>query len=53
MKEKILCEYKKHKGRYGYRRITAALNKGQEEKVNHKKVSRLMRELNLQAKIRL
>ncbi|MCA1032998.1 IS3 family transposase, partial [Bacillus timonensis] len=42
-KRRIHLIYKKHKGRYGYRRITVVLNaKGY--KINHKKVLRIMKE---------
>lgn len=44
--------YHRHKGRYGYRRITLSLNdKG--FRVNHKKVLRLMRSLGLKSKVRI
>lgn len=38
--------FEKHGGRYGYRRIHAEL-KAQGYKINHKKVQRIMQELNL------
>jgi transposase InsO family protein len=41
-----------HKRRYGYRRVTAALNSDYQIRVNHKRVRRIMAENNLQAKIR-
>jgi len=44
--------YHKHKGRYGYRRITATLNK-QGHIVNHKTVLRLMGVLGLKSIIRI
>jgi len=43
--------FHKHKGRYGYRRITLALRK-LGTVLNHKKVQRLMLELNLKSKVR-
>ena len=42
----ILETFEKHEGRYGYRRIQAEL-KAQGFIINHKKVQRIMRELNL------
>jgi len=42
----ILETFKKHEGRYGYRRIHAEL-KALGNKINHKKVQRIMDELNL------
>ena len=51
LKEAIQTIYTEHKGRYGYRRIHLELrNQGHE--INHKKVQRLMKELNLKAIIR-
>lgn len=50
--ERIQEAYKTHRGRYGYRRITAYLNKGTEERINHKKVYRIMKKMGLQARIR-
>ncbi|WP_373332733.1 IS3 family transposase [Thiopseudomonas alkaliphila] len=41
--------YQQHKQRYGYRRITMALRLAKNLIVNHKKVLRLMNELNLEA----
>jgi len=44
--------YEEHKGRYGYRRIRDELaNRGQ--KVNHKKVQRIMKELGLKCLVRM
>lgn len=52
IKEMITAIYHKHKGRYGYRRITDELNnKG--IIVNHKTVFRLMKVLGLKSVIRL
>lgn len=42
----ILEIFEKHEGRYGYRRIHTEL-KAQGHKINHKKVQRIMNELNL------
>ena len=52
MEAKISAVYDKHKGRYGYRRITATLAKSMAEPVNHKCVQRLMQEMGLRALIR-
>ena len=52
MQTKIRAVYEEHKGRYGYRRITAALCKSMAEAVNHKCVQRLMQEMGLRALIR-
>lgn len=49
---KIRAVYDKHKGRYGYRRITAALCSSMAEPVNHKCVQRLMQKMGLRALIR-
>lgn len=50
-KEAITDVFNEHKGRYGYRRITAELrNRG--IVVNHKKVLRLMGEMGLKSRIR-
>ncbi|UNM96134.1 IS3 family transposase [Ignatzschineria rhizosphaerae] len=50
LKAKILSIYHENKGRYGYRRITAILRR--EFIINHKKVQRLMKQLNLKSLIR-
>lgn len=42
----ILETFEQHEGRYGYRRIHAEL-KAQGHKINHKKVQRIMNDLNL------
>ena len=52
MEAKISAVYDKHKGRYGYRRITAALCSSMAEPVNHKCVQRLMQKMGLRALIR-
>ncbi|WP_338981481.1 IS3 family transposase [Fusobacterium nucleatum] len=49
--EKIKEIYYANKGRYGYRRVTLEL-KNQGLNINHKKVQRLMKKLNLQSIIR-
>ncbi|WP_412727628.1 IS3 family transposase [Alteromonas sp. D210916BOD_24] len=48
---KIHNIYHKHKGRYGYRRITSAL-RTMGLVINHKRVQRLMNELGLKSKVR-
>lgn len=55
LKEHINHIYHKHKGRYGYRRITLELNhqlNNQGLVINHKRVQRLMQAMGLKAKIR-
>ncbi len=52
MKASIRGVYDKHKGRYGYRRITATLRKSMAQPVNHKCVQRLMQKMGLRALIR-
>lgn len=47
LKDKIKKIFEENKGRYGYRRITMELNKEVKDKVNHKKVKRLMKEMEL------
>lgn len=51
IKAKIKMIYDEHKGNYGYRRITLEL-RNQGFLVNHKKVQRLMKRMNLTARIR-
>lgn len=52
LKDDIQAIYKEHDGRYGYRRIRDELaNRGQ--KVNHKKVQRLMKELGLKCIVQM
>ena len=52
IKEQITAIYHENKGRYGYRRITLELhNRG--FIINHKTVSRLMKELGLQCFVRI
>lgn len=52
MELKIRAVYDEHKGRYGYRRITAALCRSMAEPVNHKCVQCLMQKMGLRALIR-
>lgn len=51
METRIRAVYDEHKGRYGYRRITAALCNSMAEPVNHKCVQRLMQKMGLRALI--
>jgi transposase InsO family protein len=52
LKAEIRMIYEEHEGRYGYRRIRDDLaNRGQ--KVNHKKVQRIMKELGLKCLVRM
>ncbi|WP_039986423.1 IS3 family transposase, partial [Paraglaciecola mesophila] len=51
LRVKIRDIYHKHKGRYGYRRITSAL-RTMGLVINHKRVQRLMNELGLKSKVR-
>jgi putative transposase len=52
IKEEVLSIYQEHEGRYGYRRIRDELvNRG--KKVNHKKVQRIMKALQLQCQVRM
>jgi putative transposase len=48
----IIALCKKHKSRYGYRRITAAVRRQLNQKINHKRVLRIMRQNNLLSKVR-
>ena len=50
---RIRTVYDEHKGRYGYRRITAVLCNSMAEPVNHKCVQRLMQKMGLRALIRV
>ena len=52
LKEQIKAIYEQHKGRYGYRRITAMLRR-QGVLINHKTVQRLMGDLNIKSLVRL
>ena len=47
LKDEILKIYNDSKQTYGFRRITMALNKNREKKINHKRVQRIMRELGI------
>ena len=52
MQASIRDVYDRHKGRYGYRRITATLSKSMAQPVNHKCVQRLMKKMGLRTLIR-
>ena len=52
VKDQIQAIYHQHKGRYGYRRITATLRR-QGTSINHKTVQRLMDQLQLKSCVRL
>lgn len=51
MKTRIKSIFEQHKGRYGYRRVTAAIRRFG-EMVNHKTVQRLMAEMGLKSLVR-
>lgn len=51
LKDRIKSIFETHKGRYGYRRVTAAL-RGLGEMVNHKTVQRLMVDMGLKSQVR-
>lgn len=51
LKERIQAIYEEHKGRYGYRRITAALRQAG-DLINHKAVQRLMQLQGLKSLVR-
>lgn len=51
LKAHIRAIYDRHKGRYGYRRITATLRQAGET-INHKTVQRLMQQLGLKSLVR-
>ena len=51
LKASIQAVYERHKGRYGYRRITAQLRRTGQA-VNHKTVQRLMKSLGLKSLVR-
>ena len=51
VKDKIATIFHKHKGRYGYRRVTEELRKDVHD-INHKTVKRLMDELGLKCEVR-
>ena len=46
----ILRIFRESRGSFGYRKITAILNKGRKEPVNHKRVARIMREYGLRSR---
>lgn len=52
MRQRIRDIYDRHKGRYGYRRITMELCKKASQAINHKRVQRLMGQMRLRARIR-
>ena len=52
VKREIQAIFKEHRGRYGYRRITAELE-NRKIHCNHKVVSRLMKELGLVCRVRM
>jgi transposase InsO family protein len=52
LKQEIRATYDRHKGRYGYRRITMEL-KATGQRINHKKVYRLMTEAGLKSLVRV
>ena len=52
LKSRICSIFDEHKGRYGYRRITAAVRRAG-HLVNHKTVQRLMGELQLKSRVRI
>lgn len=52
LKVRITAIYHEHKGLYGYRRITDVLH-NEDERVNHKKVQRIMQELGLKSVVRM
>lgn len=51
LKSSIKAVYERHKGRYGYRRITAELRQAGQA-LNHKTVQRLMTDLGLKSLVR-
>ena len=52
LKAAIRAIYDRHKGRYGYRRIAAALRRQLGKAINHKLVQRLMRAMGLKSLVR-
>lgn len=52
LKVRIRTIFDQHKGRYGYRRITAVIRQ-EGHRINHKTVQRLMRKLQLKSYVRL
>ena len=53
MKARICAIYNEHKGRYGYRRITATLRNSTTQPANPKRVLRLMQQMGLRSLIRV
>jgi transposase InsO family protein len=47
--EQIRDGHRRHRGRYGRRRMTPEVSEAQGRKINHKRVGRLMREHGLQS----
>lgn len=52
LKAEIQATYERHKGRYGYRRITSTLRQ-QGRLINHKTVQKLMTQLQLKSLVRV
>jgi len=52
LKAEIKAIYEEHDGRYGYRRIRDELA-NRRQKVNHKKIQRIMKELGLKCLVRM
>lgn len=52
MQSLLRVGYARHRGRYGYRRMTDWLNKKTQKRYNHKRVYRLLDAISLKAKIR-
>lgn len=52
LKARIQALFEQHKGRYGYRRITAVIQQ-EGNKINHKTVQRLMGELRIKSYVRV
>lgn len=52
MQGNIRAVYEQHKGRYGYRRMTAALRNSMAQPIHHKYVQRLMQKMGLHTLIR-
>lgn len=50
LRMEIQKEFENSKCRYGYRRITLIINRSRKDKINHKKIKRLMKEMGLFAK---
>lgn len=51
LKAKIQAVYAKHRGLYGYRRVTATIRRDGQQ-VNHKAVQRLMSEMGMKSRVR-